>query len=208
MTDSDFLREPHSGRSSSNARPSSGAKAGKRERLVASAAELFHHKGFGATALADIAEHSKVPLGNIYYYYRTKDDLVRAVIDAQAGQVAVMLAGLDEMSGPAERLAALAARWDLMRDVVARHGCPFGSLASELDRRADGLDREAAVPLTLILRWATGQFRELGHADPEQAATTLLAGIQGSSLLASALRDPDLLTAQIRHLQAWIGSMA
>ena len=100
--------------------------SGKRERLVASAAELLHRNGVGATSLAGIAQLADVPLGNVYYYYRTKDELVRAVLAAQNEQVAAMVDGFADLPGPAERLKALASRWDLMRDVVARYGCPFG----------------------------------------------------------------------------------
>jgi AcrR family transcriptional regulator len=188
--------------------PRRRAGAAKRERLVASAAELLHRNGAGATSLADIAQHAQVPLGNVYYYFRTKDDLVRAVLTAQGDQVAAMIDGLAGLAGPAERLKALAARWDLMRDVVARYGCPFGSLTTELNRRDDGLDREAAAPMRRILEWASTQFRELGCAEPDELAVTLLAGIEGSALLAAALRDPELLSVQVRRLGDWIDSLA
>src|SRR5689334_20887330 len=90
--------------------PRRRAGAAKRERLVASAAELLHHNGAGATSLADIAQHADVPLGNVYYYFRTKDDLVRAVLAAQVEQVDAMIDGFAGLAGPADRLKALAAR--------------------------------------------------------------------------------------------------
>lgn len=180
----------------------------KRERLVASAAELLHQQGASATSLADIAQHADVPLGNVYYYYRTKDDLVRAVLVAQTEQVAAMMDGFAGLGGPAERLKALVSRWDAMRDLVARYGCPFGSLTTELNRRDDDLARDAAAPMRAILDWAAGQFRELGCAEPDDLAVTLLSGIQGSALLAAALGDPDLLARQVRHLHSWIDSTA
>jgi TetR/AcrR family transcriptional repressor of nem operon len=179
----------------------------KRERLVAGAAELLHRNGVGATSLADIAQLADVPLGNVYYYYRTKDDLVRAVLDAQTEQVGAMVEGFRDLPDPAERLKALASRWDLMRDVVARYGCPFGSLTTELNRRDDGLDRDAAMPMRLILEWAATQFQELGCAEPYDLAVALLSAIQGSSLLAATLRDPDLLSTQVRRLHDWIDTL-
>ena len=179
----------------------------KRERLVASAAQLLHRNGAGATSLADIAQLADVPLGNVYYYYRTKDDLVRAVLGAQTEQVAAMIEGFASLPGPAERLKALAARWDLMRDVVARYGCPFGSLTTELNRRDDGLDRDAATPMRAILDWATTQFQDLGCAGPRDLGVTLLSAIQGSALLAATLRDPELLSTQIHRLHDWIDTL-
>jgi TetR/AcrR family transcriptional repressor of nem operon len=184
------------------------APAGKRERLVASAGELLHQQGVGGTTLADIAQAAAVPVGNVYYYFKTKDDLVRAVIEAQTDQVDAMLTSFDALPQPAERLKALVRRWEQMRDVVARYGCPFGTLASELDRRDDGLDLAAAGPIRRILDWAEIQIRHLGHRDARELATTLFAGVQGGALLASALRDPDLMSTQVRHLERWIDTLA
>lgn len=177
---------------------------GKRERLVASAGDLLHRHGMAGTTIADVAAAAGVPPGNVYYYFKTKDDLLRAVIAARVAQVHAMLATFDRRREPAARLKALAHNWVHMRDLVARHGCPLGSLAAELDRRDDGLDLHAAQPLDLILTWAQEQFRELGRPDPRDLAVTLLARVQGAAGLANAFRDPQLLTDQIRLLGRWI----
>jgi TetR/AcrR family transcriptional regulator, transcriptional repressor for nem operon len=187
---------------------STAGRGGKRERLVAGAGELLHRKGVGATTLADIAQAAAVPAGNVYYYFKTKDDLVRAVIDAQTDQVDAMLASFDALPQPAERLKALVRRWEQMREVVARYGCPFGTLASELDRRDDGLDVAAAGPIQHILEWAEIQIRQMGQRDARGLATALFAGVQGGALLASALRDPDLMSGQVRRLERWIDALA
>jgi TetR/AcrR family transcriptional regulator, transcriptional repressor for nem operon len=183
-------------------------RGGKRDRLVASAGELLHRKGVASTTLADIAQAADVPVGNVYYYFRTKDDLVRAVIGAQIDQVEALLTGLAALPGPAERLKALVGRWEQMRDIVARYGCPFGTLASELDRRDDGLDIEAAGPIRRILEWTENQIRTLGSGDARELATILFAGIQGGALLSSTLRDPKVMSSQVRHLQRWIDTLA
>jgi TetR/AcrR family transcriptional repressor of nem operon len=183
-------------------------RGGKRERLVASAGDLLHRQGVAATTLAQVAVAADVPPGNVYYYFKTKDDLVRAVIEARAEQVRAMLASLQARRSPAARLKALAHQWIEMRDLVARYGCPFGTLAAELDRRDDGLDAEAAKPIGLILDWAENQFRQLGRRDARELAVNLFAGVQGAALLANAFRDPDMMTGQVRHLERWIDGLA
>lgn len=187
---------------------SQAGRSGKRERLVASAGERLHRTGVAATTLADIAHAADVPVGNVYYYFKTKDDLVRAVIEAQTGQVEAMLTSFETLPQPAERLKALVRRWEQMREVVARYGCPFGTLAAELDRRDDGLDIEAAGPIRRILEWTEIQIRQLGLRDARELATTLFAGVQGGALLASALRDPDRMSSQVRYLERWIDALA
>ena len=55
--------------------------SGKRERLVAAARQVLYERGVEKSALADIAAAADVPLGNVYYYFKTKDALVSAVIE-------------------------------------------------------------------------------------------------------------------------------
>ena len=45
---------------------------GKRERLIAAAAQRIYEQGVEKTTLADIAAAAGVPLGNVYYYFKTK----------------------------------------------------------------------------------------------------------------------------------------
>ena len=183
-------------------------RGGKRERLVAAAGDLVHRQGVAATTITQVAEAAEVPPGNVYYYFKTKDDLVRSVIESRAEQVRALLGSLQARRSPGARLKALAHQWVEMRDLIARYGCPFGTLAAELDRRQDGLDREAAKPISLILDWAEDQFRQLGRRDARELAISLFSGVQGGALLANALRDPDLMTGQVRHLERWIDSLS
>ncbi len=185
-----------------------GNRGGKRERLVSSAGELLHRQGVLATTLAQVAEDAEVPTGNVYYYFKTKDDLVRAVIDARTDQVRAMLGSFETRRSPGARLKALARNWAEAADEAARYGCPFGTLCSELDRREDGLDREAAKPMSMILAWAESQFRQMGEGDPGELAMTLFAGVQGAALLANAFRDPEIMTGQVRRLEHWIDSLS
>jgi len=183
-------------------------RPGKRERLVASAGDLLHRNGVAATTLAQVAEAADVPPGNVYYYFKTKDDLVRAVLEARSQEVRAMLDSLRDLGGPVDRIKALARQWDEMRELVARYGCPFGTLAAELDRRDDGLDREAAKPIGMILDWAEDQFRQMGRDDAREQAVSLIAGVQGAALLSNAFRDPDIMTGHVRHLERWIDALS
>lgn len=58
----------------------SGAKATKWERLVHAAAECFREGGIRATTIKIIAERANVPIGNVYYYFKTKEDIASAVV--------------------------------------------------------------------------------------------------------------------------------
>ena len=63
------------------------AKGGKRERLIEGARQLIYRQGVERTTLADLAAQTDVPVGNIYfycYYFKTKDDLLDAVVQAHS----------------------------------------------------------------------------------------------------------------------------
>jgi AcrR family transcriptional regulator len=179
----------------------------KRARLVASAADLLHRQGVQATTLAHVAAAADVPLGNVYYYFKTKDDLIGAVIQARTEQIGAMLDGLAALPNPADRVKALADSWVRMRDVVARYGCPIGSLAVELDKRGDGPSRVADL-IEAIIGWTRRQFEEMGRPDAPTLAITLFARVEGAALVATSLRDPEIVRGQVREIDEWIDSLA
>ncbi|MFJ9817353.1 TetR/AcrR family transcriptional regulator [Streptomyces sp. NPDC101151] len=183
-------------------------RGGKRERLVEAAVQVFHQQGVEKTTLGDIARAADVPLGNVYYYFKTKDQLVEAAVQAHCDQLNALTARLEELPGPATRLKTLIAGWVDQRDTAARFGCPVGTLATELDKRDDGLDLAAAKVMRALLDWVEGQFTELGRPDAHALAIELVAAYQGMSVLTNTLRDPGLMAAQGERLQSWIEGLA
>jgi TetR/AcrR family transcriptional regulator, transcriptional repressor for nem operon len=180
---------------------------GKRERLIEGARRTFHEQGVDATTLADIAEAAGVPVGNIYYYFKTKDELIEAVIDAHADHIQTVLAEFERHRTPRARLKAMAMSWPEMAEQVARHGCPHGSICQELAKRDDGLDRRAAKLMALAIDWAQEQFRLMGKRDARDLAVGLIAAIQGTALLTSSIRDPEIMTRQAHRLARWIDEL-
>jgi TetR/AcrR family transcriptional regulator, transcriptional repressor for nem operon len=184
------------------------APAGKRERLVAAACEVLHEQGVEGTTLADIAHAADVPVGNVYYYFKTKDQLVEAAIRAHGERLTVTLAELDRRRAPQSRLKGIIRELTSQRELVARYGCPFGTLASELDKRTDGLDRAAADTLRILTGWAERQFRSMGRPDARDLAVALVASYQGIALLTNTFRDPELMAREARRLERWVDSLS
>jgi TetR/AcrR family transcriptional regulator, transcriptional repressor for nem operon len=181
-------------------------RPGKRERLVAAAVQLLHQRGIERTTLAEIAQLADVPAGNVYYYFKTKDDVIAAVVAAHAEQVGAALAAIDSRSrSPKNRLKALVQELAGQSEIVARYGCPLGSLCSELDKRLDAPDFAGAALMLMIIDWAEAQFRELGRGrQARELAVDLLAAYEGSALLANTLRDPKVLAEASRRIDRWI----
>ena len=181
---------------------------GKRDRLVAGARELLHQQGVEATTIAEIARAADVPVGNVYYYFKTKDELVEAAIAGHTNDVHAMLNSLERHRTPQARLKALLRALTDQSELAARYGCPLGSLCSELDKRTDGLDQTAAQMLRLPIDWAEQQFRLMGRRDASDLAVAMIASYEGIALLTNTFRDPELMTREARRLERWIDSLA
>ncbi|MEU4678958.1 TetR/AcrR family transcriptional regulator [Micromonospora sp. NPDC023737] len=180
----------------------------KRQRLMVAAAEVVHRQGVERTTIADIARAADVPVGNVYYYFKTKDELVVAALSEHTRQLELLTDRLNQLADPRERLKGLVEAWVGQRDVAARYGCPTGTLAMELDKRDDGeLDAEAGRVIRLLLDWVEQQFRELGLPEPDGLALTLVGAYQGMSLLANALREPRVMDREGARLLAWLDSL-
>jgi AcrR family transcriptional regulator len=90
--------------------------ADARERILATAEELFAERGFDRTSTARIAAAAGVPHGLIFYHFKTKMELLLAVIRADR------LAALDDLLPPLAAGTALepavAALWERLSRVL------------------------------------------------------------------------------------------
>jgi TetR/AcrR family transcriptional regulator, transcriptional repressor for nem operon len=185
-----------------------GRRPGKRERLIAAALQLLHEQGVERTTLADIAKAADVPAGNVYYYFKTKDEVIGAVIDAHVQQIKTTLAAIEARHrSPKSRLKAFVREFTAQSELVARFGCPLGSLCSELDKRVTEPGLPAAELMRLPIEWAQEQFRSLGRPDARDCAFDLLAAYEGSALLANTMRDPKVLSGAARRIDRWIDTL-
>jgi AcrR family transcriptional regulator len=180
----------------------------KRIRLIRAAAELSHVRGLGKISLADIAQGADVPLGNVYYYFKTKAAIAEAVIAQRAGELQQMLELCEGASSPQARLKAFIQVTVEHRDALARAGCPIGSLCAELSKDDGGLGQGAAVRLKRLLTWFEAQFAAIGRqGDRCTLALHLLAALQGVSLLTSCFHDRNLVGREAKFLKAWIDAL-
>jgi AcrR family transcriptional regulator len=183
-------------------------RPGKRQRLVAAARELVYRQGVARTTLADIAQAADVPVGNLYYYFKTKDDIIGAVVQTHADQLQSTLAGLEHRHrSPKARLKALMGVLAERADSTAQYGCPYGTLSSELAKEVEGSDPLAASLIQMLLDWAEQQFRAVGRRDARDLAVELIAAYEGSAVLSNVLGQSELMARQARRLQRWIEAL-
>jgi len=167
-----------------------------------------HEHGIERTTLAEIAKAADVPAGNVYYYFKTKDDVIAAVIESYVRQSKATLDLIEERHpAPKGRLKALVGDFVSRSELIAEHGCPLGTLCSEVDKRMAEPRLPAAELMRIPIEWAETQFKALGRQDAHDLAVDLMAAYEGSALLANTLRDPKILTSAARRLDRWIDAL-
>jgi AcrR family transcriptional regulator len=168
----------------------------------------MHQQGVERTTLADIAKAADVPVGNVYYYFKTKDEVIGAVVEARAQQIRAMTADISaRYRSPKGRLKALMEEFAAQGETVAQFGCPLGSLCSELGKRPAESGPAAADLMRLLAEWIEEQFRSMGRADAPDLALDLVAAYEGNALLANATRQPDFMAGAARRVGHWIDSL-
>jgi TetR/AcrR family transcriptional regulator, transcriptional repressor for nem operon len=183
-------------------RPGSDSRA----RLLRAAENVSYKRGFENAALADIAREAGVPLGNVYYYFKTKNDIGRAIIDLRLSRFRKLLQGLDEMQSPKERLCGFVQIKINNRKNLARFGCPVGTLCSELHKDSgSAVAKRSTALFAEALRWMETQFKAIGKGDESRGlAVHLLSATQGISVLAHTFHDPEMITGEAIRLKEWI----
>src|SRR3979411_2399075 len=156
----------------------------KRSRLLSAAVDLAYQNGFGATSLADIAREAKVPLGNVYYYFKTKDESGEAIVELRLAQLSAQRQRWNEAGSPKDRLCACVQGVFENKDFLAECGCAVGTFCSELHKAGGSLVTSATERLSHSLVWIGSRFRGLGKGkDSKGLAVHLLSAMQGVSIL-------------------------
>lgn len=181
-----------------------------RQRIVEAANRLFYHKGYHNTSFSDVVKASGVPRGNIYYYFKSKEQILHAALAYRQSRIAQMLRNWSaQYRTPIERLNRFLEILPDSIDSLVRFGCPMGTLNAELGKNDPALQAEAKNMFLLFEDWLTDQFSELGYAGrAREFARRLLARGQGISMITHVYRDRRFLMQETDLLGRWVNRLA
>lgn len=81
-----------------------------RMRVLDAAARIFRNRGYSGTTMRAIGTEAKLKAGSIYYHFRSKDELIEAVLDmgitTVSNAVHAAIAAMPPSSSYRERIAA------------------------------------------------------------------------------------------------------
>ncbi|WP_051639811.1 TetR/AcrR family transcriptional regulator [Cellulomonas sp. URHE0023] len=179
-----------------------------RERLVATARDLVHGSTYADVSVEDVCKAAGVNKGSLYHFFPSKHALGLAVLERNWMLMRSLLdEAFDTEAPPLDRLDRfLSAYSSMMRSMQQSlgvvPGCPLGNLAAELSAHDPEMRARVAEVLTAWTERVASVVRD-GQArgdvdpmlDPTAAARSVVACIQGFSVLAKSDGDPRVLEA-------------
>lgn len=181
-----------------------------RDRIVALADKLFYEQGYEHTSFADIASAVNISRGNFYHHFKSKDDILDAVIHARLAHTQSMLDKWElEGHTPLDRIGSFIHILVANQRSIRRHGCPVGTLCTELAKRNHPAQGQANKLFTLFRTWLRTQFVLLGHrARADKMAMHVLARSQGIATMANAFDDAAFIKEEVHQLLDWLHTHA
>lgn len=177
-----------------------------REQIVEAADQLFYQKGYEHTSFTDIADAVRISRGNFYYHFKSKDEILDAVISMRLSNTRKML-NLWEREGdsPEDRIRSFIHILIVNRAKIKRYGCPVGTMCTELAKLNHTSQTEANKLFKLFRTWLREQFTLLGRKeDADELAMHLLALSQGVATLANAFHDEKFIKQEVKRLDEWL----
>ena len=161
------------------ATPPRTRKAGARDRLIEAAERLFYAEGIHAVGVDRLCAEAGVSKRSLYQHFSGKDEVVVAMLQAQAAKTAALL--LPEGGSPRERILAVFDAVRAQADEPDFRGCPFLGAATELKDRDHPAVRVACEQKVGLTAYFAQAVREGGGSDPEGLALQLVLLFDGAS---------------------------
>ena len=175
-----------------------------REKILSTAADLIHTRGFHHTSIQDILEAASVTKSNFYYHFDSKEQLAFEVLGERMRQFYAVAIGpsLENPSlNPAQRIQTfLDNLLAIGRSEFGELGCPFGNLAQEISSIHEPLRESLSMffeTCTESMEQCFEEGKQTGTFQQElpsrQIAEFILAQIQGAFLLRKTHKEPQVL---------------
>ena len=183
----------------------------RRGEIVAAARELFQKKDYERTTMQDVMDTLGIAKGTIYHYFKSKEDLLEAVVENTVDEY---ITGMQELLNEAEggaldRMQILITSGDLVEvhEEIYEHLHRPGNIGMHTRQLAATLSRLAPLYASVIQQGCQEGIFQTEH--PLECAEFLLASIQfltdagfypwsQEDLMRRAMAIPALVEAQLK----------
>lgn len=186
-----------------------------RERILLAAIELFYSRGYEATGMAEILKKARANSGSFYFFFKSKEDLLHAVLNWYLENLEPMLiAPLYEQSeNPIERVFLLL---DGYRQKILMtnfdFSCPIGRLALEIDPAKREVHRKIAANFAGWTAAVQKCLEDAGNRLPSDInrhdlAQMVLTVMEGGVMQSRAHHDIRPFDASVEQLRAYFRTL-
>jgi TetR/AcrR family transcriptional repressor of nem operon len=181
-----------------------------RERVLRSAGRALRRAGPEKVAVADVMREAGLTHGGFYAHFESKDDLLAHAIESMFDDVLSAFEKNTAGKPPRDALRSYVNRYLTLAHCDAREsGCPIAALATDVPRMEMAARRSFEAGSARLASAVAQLLDELNVPDAGAAATSLLAELVGSLVLARCATDPAtaerLLEASRGQLLARLG---
>ena len=158
----------------------------KRDQLVRKALEIFYRNGFHATGMDMLAAESGVSKTSMYKHFRTKEDLILAVLRLRDENFRNWLfRRMDDLGAtPREKLLAIFDALDEWFSERGFQGCMFIKASAEYQNPEDAIHAQSAEHKRLLFDHVVALTRQAGATSAEDLAQQLLLLKEGAIVMA------------------------
>jgi len=168
-------------------------RAQKRDHLIEVATELFNRCGYHASGIDRVIAEAGVAKTTLYRHFRTKEDLIVAVLQRIDAQYRERLrAAVDRLAG--EPKQKLLASFDVLEDWFrgnSFYGCPFMSAASEYNVRTSPVFQVVMLHKRLMIAYFEELARAAGLDEPARIGEEINLLHEGATAVAQVNGDPS-----------------
>ncbi len=181
-----------------------------REQIIEVADELFYKKGFEHTSFAHIADEVGISRGNFYHHFKSKDEILDAVIDLRLTRTQEMLDQWEnDGKSPSERIRSFIHILIMNQAKIKLYGCPVGTLCAELSKLNHDSKAQADQIMSLFRTWLKKQFIALGlKKEADELAMHLLMRSQGVAALTHTFQDEKFVKHEVKQMEEWLAACA
>jgi AcrR family transcriptional regulator len=173
----------------------SAVRPSARERLLAAANELFYDEGVHTVGIDRVIERAGVAKASLYNTFGSKDELVRAYLEARHASVTQRIArAVDRYDTPRERLLAV---FEGQGELFAQpdyRGCAFARASAE-SHPGDPAEQATETYRGWVRALLTELAAHAGVPEPDVLARQLHLLYDGSGQAARLDHDPGAATA-------------
>jgi len=189
-------------------------RSNTREEIIRKGAELIHAQGYYATGIQQILQASGIPKGSFYFYFKSKEDFGREIIDHFTSIISNTFTRYlnDSKMPPMRRLEKLFEYYEsTFQKTSCSLGCPIGNLSLELADGNDRLRKHLKTVIETLISYIESCLEEakrdrsvpvgLNTAD---AARSIFHGFEGAILHMKVVKSIEPFQTFRRYLREYL----